>query len=114
MSENNSKLGIQNSELLPCPFCGGTNVLMCGALGNHHVQCYGCGATTAKFRYMARAAGAWNRRNNVSAERAEFAQILAGLVSRGTITQADVDRLGRETIKNSEFKILDSAPEVPA
>ena len=36
----------------------------------------------------------WNRR-----ERTEFGQILAGLKDRGMITQADVDRLERDGMK---------------
>lgn len=47
-------------SLLPCPFCGGINIIHCG----HHMYCHACGADgpDADTQYVYEATEYWNRR----------------------------------------------------
>ena len=47
-------------SLLPCPFCGGINIIHCG----HHMYCHACGADgpDADSQHESEARSAWNRR----------------------------------------------------
>ena len=47
-------------SLLPCPFCGGINIIHCG----HHMYCHACGADgpDADSQHESEAIAAWNRR----------------------------------------------------
>lgn len=47
-------------SLLPCPFCGGINIIHCG----HHMYCHACGADgpDADSQHESEARAAWNRR----------------------------------------------------
>ena len=49
-----------DAELMPCPFCGGINIIHCG----HHMYCHACGADgpDADTQYESDALAAWNRR----------------------------------------------------
>jgi hypothetical protein len=48
------------TEPLPCPFCGGINIIHCG----HYMYCHACGADgpDADTQYESDARAAWNRR----------------------------------------------------
>ena len=92
------------AELKPCPFCGQAARLVRNDGLTHIVcadgeqTCKGSGLITCCFTEQeVSAVEAWNRRT--PSERDEFAQILAGLKARGVITQADVDRLDRDGLK---------------
>lgn len=56
----------QSDELLPCPFCGGTDIAQKHgdpvALRWQYIQCHGCGASSIQSAHMYRAIAAWNRR----------------------------------------------------
>ena len=91
--------------LKPCPFCGSQPKMhpYKAAPGWIIVECvqdkYRCGVYLYTVgETEGEAAERWNRRA-IPGERAEFGQILAGLKARGMITQADVDRLERDGIK---------------
>ena len=47
-------------SLLPCPFCGGINIIHCW----HHMYCHACGADgpDADSQHESEARSAWNRR----------------------------------------------------
>ena len=88
----------RSTALKPCPFCGSTGVdVTCEQPGGLEwwVRCSECGGATDIFDTEQEAVAAWNLRT--PSERDEFAQILAGLKARGTITQEDVDRLQGNT-----------------
>ena len=48
------------TELLPCPFCGGINIIHCC----HHMYCHACGADgpDADSQCESEAIAAWNKR----------------------------------------------------
>lgn len=52
-------------SLLPCPFCGGINIIHC----SHHMYCHACGADgpDADSQHESEAIAAWNRRPQQSA-----------------------------------------------
>lgn len=100
MSKEKSEVGGQRSEvgatsLKPCPFCGGENTLL---IPPGQIHCLSCGANGPHLKVTRMEARyAWNQR--VPRERDEFALIILRLKQRGMITQADVDRLERDGMK---------------
>ena len=48
------------TELLPCPFCGGINIIHC----SHHMYCHACGADgpDADSQHESEAIAVWNTR----------------------------------------------------
>lgn len=48
--------------LLPCPFCGNANAIMCDDLLTFHVGCLSCGVTGGASSYRNGAIDAWNTR----------------------------------------------------
>lgn len=53
-------------ELLPCPFCGGTNTDPEGWMGEHWVSCGTCDASTRMTSTLKTACKAWNRRTPIT------------------------------------------------
>lgn len=86
--------GNKSEALKHCPFCGGENALL---LPPGQIHCISCGAAGPDFNITrVEAVRAWNNRID---ESTEFAMILMRLKQRGVITQADVDRLERDGLK---------------
>ena len=53
---------VPESELLPCPFCGGTDVDVMFACNIVYVGCRDCNAEGGKWRTEKTAVKHWNRR----------------------------------------------------
>lgn len=51
----------EREELLPCPFCGGTPIMVSGGPGNYYVACKTCSATSVDGA-AERAKSRWNQR----------------------------------------------------
>jgi len=91
-------------SLLPCPFCGGINIIHCG----HHMYCHACGADgpDADSQHESEARSAWNRRTPQPVVREpELDQFLsdvmtaAGLVTHGKQCKQLGERLGAAVMK---------------
>ena len=59
---------IKMTELKPCPFCGGKLILRGkeerrAGIVEYYVYCYACNCSTAGYRLMQGAFGAWNMRD---------------------------------------------------
>ena len=52
----------QQTELKPCPFCGGKDIWYVLEYDLVYAKCQVCGATGSKYRTMVVAKEAWNRR----------------------------------------------------
>jgi Lar family restriction alleviation protein len=50
------------TELLPCPFCGGTDVIVGHKHYDYEVWCRGCNASSAMHANAQNSIAAWNRR----------------------------------------------------
>jgi Lar family restriction alleviation protein len=50
-------------KLLPCPFCGGTEVRLCSAMNEVWVRCYSCNATSPLLWDDKKAIKFWNTRS---------------------------------------------------
>ena len=81
-------------ELKACPFCGGDDLYRFRDDGIRvsWVVCMGCDGSMSASS-AAKLARRWNRR--AGDERSEFAAALRGLMNRGLISQADVERIGK-------------------
>ena len=57
-------------ELLPCPFCGSTNLrydgYWCYKFDGYYVRCLKCDASATPKRTKVAASNAWNKRNGVN------------------------------------------------
>lgn len=91
-------------ELKPCPFCGCTllsvNEPTC-------MSCLNCGASGPDFSAtIDEAKNRWNTR--AAEDHSGFAPILAALVARGLITQAESDR----ALKGIPLLRLSDSPQI--
>lgn len=57
---------MKNKELLPCPFCGGEAIKVCGTFNKKicGVMCIDCRAATSVYETNEKAINAWNNRVN--------------------------------------------------
>ena len=79
-------------ELKACPFCGSDRLEVEDFVSMAYVTCMGCVARVCDAT-VDEAVACWNRR--AGDDRSEFAAALRGLMDRGLITQADVERIGK-------------------
>lgn len=91
MSGQKSGVRSQESELKPCPFCGGSAKRV--TWSHYDGTCApgaSCGNTACELYGYNHTLAWWNTRAD---ERDEFAQIIERLKQRGVITEADVAKL---------------------
>ena len=55
-------------ELLPCPFCGGSELLAIRYWGGYRVKCLRCGCESGYYSTEDKAMDAWNRRAQLKPE----------------------------------------------
>ena len=62
-------MATENKKLLPCPFCGGTNIEQISySRSSHYVKCVGCWTYGPEKHLAVEATAAWNRRHPTGAQ----------------------------------------------
>lgn len=90
-------MNVNTKALLPCPFCGGTEINEAGnGTGDNWLECSQCGAGTSLSEDGVGMVARWNRRVNQEADR------LAALEAENGRLKRDVDGLVELTMELDE------------